>query len=115
MDSRQQIALVIINEFLQVFDKTTIEELKQLPKIEKVLFEKNKNELEVIIEKHMNKLRQMYKPNEISLHDRRRLKNYPYTLFKRLYHVNGVVLKVSRQNKLIDKNVQGIMSFCYVA
>lgn len=114
MDYRQQLALIIINDFLHIFKKDSIKGLRELPKIEKILFEKNKIQLESIIEKHIDKLRQTYKSKEISLYDRKRLKNYPYTLFKKLYELNGIKLKIEQQNKLLDKNVQGIMSFCFV-
>jgi len=87
--------------------------LKELPKIGKTLFDNHKGELDLIINKYIDKLHNEYRAKEISFYDRNRMKNYPYTLFKKLYKSNGIKLtynsdKKQENNKIIPKNFIGL-------
>ena len=109
MDIKEQITLTVINEFLHVFKISSIKSLKELPKIEKILFENHKNELNLIIDKYIEKLHEHYHAKEISFYDRKRMRNYSYTLFKKLYESNGHKLnyishKKQENNSIISKN-----------
>jgi hypothetical protein len=99
---KSELALVVVNEYLVVLGLDTIKELKDLPKIEKSLFENIK--LKDIVSKYIEQLKTLYGQNEIKYYDRNRMKHYEYTLFKKLYELNNLSIILKRHVKYIDKD-----------
>jgi hypothetical protein len=95
--SKSEIALKVINKYLVVFDKPIINDLKDLPQIEKSLFEKE--ELKKVVNDHIEDLKNQFGAKQISYYERDRLKNYPLVLFKKLMQDNGVDVKLKPRMK----------------
>jgi hypothetical protein len=92
--SKSEIALKVINKYLVVFDKPIINDLKDLPQIEKSLFEKE--ELKKVVNDHIEDLKNEFGAKQISYYDRDRLKNYPFIMFKKLMKENKLPLKAKK-------------------
>jgi hypothetical protein len=102
--------LVVVNEYLVVLGLDTIKNLTDLPKIEKSLFENIK--LKNIVSKYIEQLKTLYGANEISYYERSRLKHYEYILFKKLYEVNGLHIKLRSLLKYIKNSTYIKTSYC---
>jgi len=59
-----------------VFKINNIDKLDKMPKLEKTLFDKNKDALDVIVEKYIGNIHESYDPKNISYYDRKKIKNY---------------------------------------
>jgi len=112
--NKQELALKIINDFFNVFKIDNIDKLDKMPKLEKTLFDKNKDALDVIVEKYISNIHESYDPKNISYYDRKKIKNYPYTLFKKLYECNDIKIKTCKQMSKTSTNNYSNVTFCYI-
>jgi hypothetical protein len=109
--TNSELALVFVNEYLDVFGMDNIKELKDLPRMKRNVFD-NVAPLKSIVDKHIDALKTLYGATEISYYTRSRIKNYEYIIFKKVLEQHGLKLKTLRKIEYKEKDKYERTNYC---
>jgi hypothetical protein len=112
--NKQDLALILMNEFMDIFKLAKLSDLTKLEMIDKNSFDENKDKLSDIIEKYKTEILGLYDAGELSFYNRKRSKNYPYVFFKNIYKSNNINLKTIKKLKKISQTNYTYRTYCYV-